>query len=145
MLVSSSFLQSLFEWAGCGLSEGPEEPLPLGPRGEDYARRRLEQQGWTFVTANWHCRSGELDLVMKDGTELVFVEVKTRRGDFSGRAEEGVSAHKARRLLSAGEWFVAEHPELEDLIWRIDLVAITVNCIDEVVRYSHVRNAVLSG
>jgi putative endonuclease len=127
------------------LSERPDEPIPLGPRGEDYARRRLEQQGWKFIAANWHCQGGELDLVMRDGGELVFVEVKTRRGDFSGRAEEGISANKARRLLLAGEWFVADHPELDGLIWRIDLVAITVNGANEVLRCSHVRNAVLTG
>jgi putative endonuclease len=131
--------------AGQGLSEHRGEPIPLGPRGEDYARRRLEQHGWKFIAANWHCRSGELDLVMQDGMELVFVEVKTRRGDFSGRAEEGISANKARRLLLAGEWFIAEHPELDELIWRVDLVAITVDDANEVLRYSHVRNAVLTG
>ena len=127
------------------MSEGANEGIPLGPRGEDYARRRLEQQGWTFITANWHCQSGELDLVMRDGAELVFVEVKTRRGDFSGRAEEGISAKKVRRLLLAGEWFIADHPELDDLIWRVDLIAITVDGANEVLRFSHVRNAVLSG
>jgi putative endonuclease len=127
------------------LSEQSRNLLPLGPRGEDYARRRLEKEGWKFIAANWHCRSGELDLVMRDGNELVFVEVKTRRGDFAGRAEEGISVNKRRRLLLTCEWFLAKHPELDRLIWRVDLVAITVNRSNQVIRFSHVRNAVVSG
>jgi putative endonuclease len=119
--------------------------ISLGKRGEDYARRKLEKQGWSFVAANWHCAGGELDLIMRDGQNLVFVEVKTRRGDGAGRAEESISTNKTRRLLLSGEWFLAEHPELGDPIWRIDLVAITVNRSDTVVRFSHVRNAVVMG
>jgi putative endonuclease len=121
------------------------EQMPLGRRGEDYARRRLALQGWSFITANWYCRSGEFDLIMKDQSELVFVEVKTRRGDFAGRAEEGISARKRRGLLAAGEWFIAKHPEFSNVIWRIDLIAITVNHENKVVRYSHIQNAVVSG
>ena len=53
----------------------------LGTAGESHARRHLEGQGYQFVTANWRCPFGELDLVMRDSDMLVFVEVKTRRGD----------------------------------------------------------------
>ena len=127
------------------LSGRPSEPLPLGPRGENYARRRLEKQGWNFVTSNWYCLHGELDLVMKDGKELVFIEVKTRRGDYSGRAEEGISVAKRRKLLKAGDWFIAKHPEFQDSIWRIDLIAITVSPSNEVIRFSHIVNAVVTG
>jgi putative endonuclease len=119
--------------------------ISLGKRGEVYARRKLEQQGWSFVAANWYCAGGELDLIMRDGQHLVFVEVKTRRGDGAGRAEESVSANKTKRLLLSGEWFLAEHPELGDPIWRIDLVAITVNRANTVVRFSHIKNAVVMG
>jgi putative endonuclease len=127
------------------LSAKASPKIALGKCGEDYARRKLEQQGWSFVAANWYCASGELDLIMRDGQHLVFVEVKTRRGDGAGRAEESISANKTKRLLLSGEWFLAEHPELGDPIWRVDLVAITVNRSDTVVRFSHVKNAVVSG
>jgi putative endonuclease len=135
----------LLDRDGGGLNKQPHESLPLGPRGEDYTRRRLERQGWHFVTANWHCPWGELDIVMRDGSELVFVEVKTRRGDFAGRAEEGISRYKSRRLLRACESFVDKHPNFDGLIWRVDLVAITVNRSNEVIRFTHIRNAVVSG
>jgi putative endonuclease len=117
----------------------------FGLRGERYARARLERLGWSFVAANWHCRAGELDLIMRAEDALIFVEVKTRRGEWGGRAEESISTAKAARLLNAAEWFVAEHPDLDGLIWRIDLVAITVNDQDRVERWTHIRNAVVTG
>jgi putative endonuclease len=128
-----------------GLSADTETALPLGRRGELYTRRILERKGWTYVTANWYCASGELDLVMWDRECLVFVEVKTRRGDGAGRAEEGISARKSKRLLMSGEWFLSEHPEIGDPLWRIDLVAITVDRTNTVVRVSHLQNAVVIG
>jgi putative endonuclease len=105
----------------------PTARRKLGDFGESHARRHLEAKGYTFLIANWQCRDGELDLVMRDGAEIVFVEVKTRRGERMGRAEEGISAAKGRRLLTAAEWFLDSRPDLADMIWRVDLVAITLD------------------
>jgi putative endonuclease len=114
----------------------------LGDRGEERARRYLETKGYAFLAANWRCAAGELDLVMRDGDEVVVVEVKLRRGEAAGRAEDAITRAKARRLLVAGEWFVAERPELADAIWRIDLVAITLDRAGAIARVTHVENAV---
>ena len=123
----------------------PTPRRQLGTRGEDQARRYLEDQGYQLLAANWHCAAGELDLVMRDGAEIAFIEVKTRRGEAAGRAEEAISAAQGRRLLAAAEWFLSEHPELDDLIWRIDLVAITLAGPDAGSRLTHVTNAVVAG
>ena len=117
----------------------------LGNAGERHARRYLEAKGYVFVAANWRCPAGEIDLVMRDGDELVFVEVKTRRGEGAGRAEEAISAVKGRRLLAAGEWFLAGTPELADLVWRFDLIAITLGPDGVVRRLTHAVNAVVAG
>lgn len=117
----------------------------LGPTGEQDARTYLEAKGMRFVTANWRCLSGEIDLVMLDRNELVFVEVKARRGDYAGRAEEAVGRAKARKLLATGEWFVSKHPEFQDRIWRIDLLALTYDREDRIKRVGHIVNAIVSG
>lgn len=109
----------------------------LGDQGEGHARRYLEARGYDFLTANWHCAAGELDLVMRDGDEIVIIEVKTRRGEGRGRAEEAISAAQGRRLLAAGEWFIAETPDAIDRIWRVDLVAITLDGRGVVERVTH--------
>lgn len=117
----------------------------LGDRGEERARRYLEGKGYVFVAANWRCPAGELDLVMRDGAEVVFVEVKTRRGEAAGRAEEAISPAKGRRLLATGEWFLAGEPTLAEAIWRVDLVAITLHGGGGVRRLTHLVNAVTTG
>jgi putative endonuclease len=119
----------------------------LGDLGEAHARRHLEAKGYRFVAGAWRCAYGELDLIMldADGTELVFVEVKTRHGEAAGRAEEAVGSAKARRLFAAAELFLAERPQFADRIWRVDLVAITLDRAGVVREVRHYVNAVYSG
>jgi putative endonuclease len=117
----------------------------LGTIGEETARRILEAQGMRFVEANWHCAIGELDLIMLARNELVFVEVKTRRGERNGRAEESVGVAKGKSLLAAAEWYVSIHPEYANTIWRIDLLALTFSRTDELIRKAHIENAILTG
>ena len=117
----------------------------LGPTGEQDARSYLESKGMRFVTANWRCLVGELDLVMLDRNELVFVEVKARNGEFAGRAEEAVGKAKSRKLLATGEWFVSKHPEHRDRIWRIDLLALTYDGSGRIKRIGHIENAIVTG
>lgn len=119
--------------------------IRLGNAGEAAARRYLEARGYAFVEANWRCASGELDLVMRDGDELVFVEVKTRHGDVAGRASEAVTGSKARKLLKTGEWYVARHQEFADLIWRCDIVAITLEPNGAVRSIERIPNALVTG
>lgn len=121
------------------------EKQRLGTLGEETARTILESKGLIFVEANWHCSIGELDLVMLERDELVFVEVKTRRGDRNGRAEESVGVAKGKSLLAAAEWYVSIHPEYATTIWRIDLLALTFSRTDELLRVAHIDNAILAG
>jgi putative endonuclease len=117
----------------------------LGAAGEGIARRHLERLGYVFEDANWRCPAGELDLVMRDGEALVFVEVKTRRGERLGAAEEAVSAAQARRLLLTAQIYLERRPELAMRLWRIDLVAVTLAPAGAVDRLTHVVDAVRAG
>lgn len=114
----------------------------LGAAGERAARSHLERLGYEFVTANWRCPRGELDLVMRDGTVLVIVEVKTRRGERLGAAEEAVSTAQAARLLQTAEEFLVAYPSLTDALWRVDLVAITLSPSGAVARLTHLEDAI---
>lgn len=125
------------------MTEGTDRAA-LGDAGEAHARRWLEARGYRFVAAKWRCPAGELDLVMQEGEELVIVEVKLRRGEANGRAEDAIDLSKARRLLTTGERFVAAHPAWHDAVWRVDLVAITLGPNGVVERVSHAVNAVVA-
>ena len=115
----------------------------LGTAGELHARRYLEARGYRFVASQWRGAGCELDLVMRDGDELVFVEVKTRRGEQYGRAAESVTARQVRALIRGAEAYVqtlelAAGPEP---VWRIDLVAVTLDASGRVADVTHVENA----
>lgn len=70
----------------------------LGAQGETQAAIWYEQHGYKVVARNWRCREGELDLVVRRGRALVFVEVKTRTSDRFGSPAEAVTPTKQRRL-----------------------------------------------
>ena len=114
----------------------------LGDAGEALARRSLEQKGYQCLAQNWRCPAGEIDLVMRDGDVLVFVEVKTRRGVRRGAAEESITAAKSGRLLRAAQLFLVERPDLGDAYWRIDVIAITLTPAGAVARVNHLIDAI---
>jgi putative endonuclease len=117
----------------------------LGDAGERLAERRLTALGWQIIERKWRVRGGEIDLIALDGDELVFVEVKTRRGSPQGTAEEAVDARKAARLIALGDRYVGDHPEHAERVWRVDVVAITIDRRGAIERYSHLRNACVTG
>jgi putative endonuclease len=113
----------------------------LGRWGEDLAATHLEAAGHNIVERNWRCRDGEIDLITRDGETLVFVEVKTRRGRAFGAPEEALTPHKAERLLHLGQQYVYEHA-LDEVNWRIDLIAVELNEDGYLLRCDHIPNAV---
>ncbi|SEJ49416.1 YraN family protein [Demequina mangrovi] len=97
----------------------------VGRYGEDLVARTLAEDGWEVLARNWRCGLGEVDIVARDGAEVVFVEVKTRRSEAFGGALAAVTRGKLARLrLLAGEW-VATHDEPRRGI-RIDVVGVTL-------------------
>lgn len=95
----------------------------VGAYGERVAARYLAERGWEVLERNWRGRSGELDIVARDGADLVFVEVKTRTGLAFGHPAEAVTATKMARLRRlAAEW-VADRG-VHGTGMRIDVVAV---------------------
>lgn len=113
----------------------------LGNWGESLAAEHLAAKGYEIVDRNWRCRQGEIDIVAWAGLQLVFVEVKTRRGQAMGSPEEGLTQRKAERLQHLAAIYVA-HMDME-VDWRIDLVAVEVDRQGRLVRCDHIPNAVL--
>jgi putative endonuclease len=98
----------------------------LGHFGEVVAEGHLRRSGYQIVTRNWRCRRGEIDLVAREGGDWVFVEVRTRRSQGSPHPEESVTLRKQRRLLQLAQLFLQKQG-LQDVSWRIDLVAVEVD------------------
>ncbi len=97
--------------------------ITLGANGEAAAARHLERHGCSILEQNHVTRFGEIDLIAKDGDEVVFVEVKTRQGRTYGYPEEAVTYAKRRHLRMAAEaWMAARKYEGA---CRIDVIAVT--------------------
>ncbi len=95
-----------------------------GNLGEDIAAEYLQKLGYEILERNYTVRGGEIDIIAKDGNELVFVEVKTRIGDDYPGAE-AVDERKCAFLISAAERFVLDKNEnTSDMTSRFDLVDI---------------------
>ena len=117
----------------------PHERTRFGDWGEEYARRFLEQKGYSIIEAKYRGKYGEVDIVAWDGDCLVFVEVKSRRSRAFGRPEESVTAAKQQKLVQSAQEYVQEKG-YEDREWRIDVVGIEAGGARP--RVQLIRNAV---
>ncbi len=115
----------------------------LGHWGESVAATYLQAQGYHIVARNWRCSLGEIDLVAQAGELLVFVEVKTRRGEQMGSPEEGITPHKSRKLIETAQQYLWKNGLNEDTEWRVDLVAVELDTSGKLLRCDHVPNVVL--
>lgn len=98
----------------------------LGAFGERLAAAHLEAKGYRIRARNFRCREGEIDIVAEDGDCLVFVEVRTRRGDAFGSPAESVTLAKERRLLTVARAYLQEHTDVPPN-QRIDVVAVELS------------------
>lgn len=96
----------------------------VGAYGERVAARYLAGEGLEILDRNWRGHGGELDIVARDGDDVVIVEVKTRSGAGFGHPAEAVTRAKLARLRRlAGEWLSSHHVGAAGV--RIDVVAVT--------------------
>lgn len=113
----------------------------LGQLGESLAARELERRGYRLVARNWRCPVGEIDLIAEQGDALVFVEVRTRRGDRRGTPQESVTPAKRAKLIETAQTYLAEN-DAGERDWRIDVVAVEMSTRGEVLRIEVIESAI---
>jgi putative endonuclease len=119
--------------------------MSKGAEGEAVAAQYLEGKGYVVLDRNYRFAHEEVDLVCfapypggGDGGEIVFVEVKARRGDRYGRPEDAVGESKQRAIMRVAEAYLFER-RLTGAIVRFDVV--TVNLAGRPPAVSHFENA----
>ena len=95
----------------------------LGVYGETLAAQHLVRRGMVLLDHNWRCKAGEVDLVLRDGRDLVFCEVKTRRSVGRGTPQEAVTEQKAARMRRVAAAWIEAH-DLHAPAVRLDVVAV---------------------
>lgn len=117
----------------------------LGKLAEDLVAARVTSLGWEILARNSRTRLGEIDLIAREGTCLVFLEVKAgRAGSFFGpeRPSLAVGSRKQARLRRlAREWLAANRPPLGCSQIRFDVVGITYDSGDRPLDYEHIESA----
>ncbi|HEV2766163.1 MAG TPA: YraN family protein [Acidimicrobiales bacterium] len=103
----------------------------LGSAGEDLAAAEYERRGYEVLARNWRCREGELDLVLRSGSTVVFCEVKARSTLAFGSPLEAVTAAKRRRIrLLATRWL--QHSGVRAGELRFDVVGVLDGAVEVV-------------
>ena len=104
-------------------------PLPpttrtIGAEAEQAACQFLEQSGCTLICRNYHSRRGEIDLIMREGDRLLFVEVRFRRNDAFGGAAGSITHAKQQKIIASARAFLHHHPHFYPLDCRFDVVTL---------------------
>lgn len=110
----------------------------IGALGEKLAREYLIAKGYQIMEQNWACSHKEIDIIARDGDELVIVEVRARKMPVLVDPEETVDRYKQRFLIWAANAYV-ERKNL-DLDVRFDIVAVVIDRNNEY-RIEHTENA----
>ncbi len=110
----------------------------LGLQGERIAARWFRRDGWAFVAHRFRSGRRDVDLIMRRGNEVAFVEVKARRGEAFGSPVEAVHWRKRRELTrSAQVW--SDRFGTPELTYRFDVVGVLIS--GSTVRICHISNA----
>ncbi len=97
--------------------------ITLGKKGEDLAADYLKQQGLSIVEQNYRQKTGEIDIIARDGNCLVFVEVKTRNSVQYGMPYEAVTARKQMQISKTALDYLTRN-KLADQAARFDVISI---------------------
>jgi len=111
----------------------------LGRRGEKAALHFLKNHGYQILEHSYRCKVGEIDIVAREGTELVFVEVKTRRSLSFGLPVESISRQKRKKLTQLALSYLGHH-KLDNIPCRFDVVGVLLEK-DKIVQIKLVKNA----
>ncbi len=124
----------------------PKNKRKFGDIGEDIACEHLASIGFEIIDRNYFYGHGEIDIIARDGDQLVFVEVKTRKSLEYGQPEDAITKGKIRQIRKIAEAYLYEH-NIKDQICRFDFVGVLMqhesvpSGKDKEPLINHIRNA----
>ncbi|MGH1472388.1 MAG: YraN family protein [Cellvibrionaceae bacterium] len=113
--------------------------MHIGHWAEKATSEYLQRQGLTLETCNFNCQLGEIDLIMRDGNQLVFVEVRFRKNTHYGSAIESVGIQKQKKIIKAAQCYLLEKKAPQTLSCRFDVMG--VNITNGIPYFEWIKNA----
>lgn len=111
-----------------------------GRRAEELAAAHLAARGLAIVARNWRRPDGEIDIVARDGTTCVFVEVRARTGEERGHPLETIDRRKRARIVRAARLYLDAEPATA-AAFRFDVVGVVFAPAGGVIEVSHIADA----
>lgn len=97
-----------------------------GRLGESIAKNYLLENGYSILETNYSTRYGEIDIIARDGREIVFIEVKTRRGVSFGYPREAVNRQKQLKIKNMAEYYILSK-KLSNVKMRFDVIEVFID------------------
>lgn len=94
-----------------------------GKDAEKQAEKFLSQKSLKLIERNYHCRFGEIDLIMLDKDTLAFIEVRFRSTNNYGGAAASVTPFKQKKIIKAAQHFLNKNPKYSHKNCRFDVIA----------------------
>ena len=110
---------------------------------ESMAIDYLKNKGVLLIQRNFCCKLGEIDLICKDQNELIFIEVRYRKNNTYGNAEESINYKKRQKLIKAALYFLQNTKKYDNSPCRFDVIAINGNIINPNIEW--IQNAIIQG
>ena len=111
-----------------------------GNEAELRACQYLTEQGLELIERNFHCRYGEIDLVMRQHQTIVFVEVRFRKADSLVTGAQSISPAKQTRLVRSASYYLQQNKLSDATPARIDVIAVTQ--ADQAHQFDWIQNAI---
>lgn len=123
-------INQLFRWNfrrhKCKFAAWKSKHLRLGRRGEKLASALLRTKNYIILCRNYKVKSGEIDIVARDGAVLVFIEVKTRSHTTRSRPAQGLTEKQKKRIVSAAMKYLKQIDSPE-VVYRFDLIEMVLS------------------
>lgn len=113
----------------------------LGNLGEDYAAKFLRKSGYKILERNYKVKQGEIDIIAKKDSRIIFAEVKTRHNDNFGRPAEAVDWHKQQKYIAVASIYMQKFPDTDARFDVIEIIADRWNGKMLLKNIEHIKNA----
>lgn len=102
----------------------------IGEKAEQAALLFLEKKGLTLLARNYRCKLGEIDLIMRDNAEVVFIEVRQRSHPNYSQAAESVTHAKQRKIIKTATHYLQKQHWLDKVQCRFDVIGFSSTQIE---------------
>ncbi len=114
----------------------------VGNIAEQRAKEYLEQQGYACIEQNYLAKIGEIDIIMRDDTTLVFVEVRYKQNPFTVSPLASITKSKQNKLMRTAQLYLQQHRQYAHMLYRFDVVGVSGSL--KYPSIEHIENAIIS-